>query len=293
MTQPIDIIASLRQKRDEGTPAERRLAQTILDDPFAAARAPIAELARRADVSEPSVTRLARAMQLDGTHDLKLQLAQAVAIGGAYLNTAGEAVNLGKSRASVTVAAAAHKAIDEVQATLDEALLDRIADRLVRARQVLVVGTGGISSVMAQELTFRLFRFGMNVTTEVDGRLQRMHAALANEGSVVVGLSVSGGAASVIDALTLAGQYGASTVAITPPDSALAHAAEFVIPFHHVEDGMIYKPTSARFGLLTIVDTLALMTAEKFGPEVVELLRRMRHGLSLADAYDGRLPLGD
>ena len=224
---------------------------------------------------------------------MKLRLAQAVAVGGAYLDARGETVELGRSRALATITTAAHLAIDEVSGLIDEAQLDAVAERLVSARHVLCFGTGGISSAMAQELAFRLFRFGLPVTAESDGRLQRMRAAVASPGTVLVGLSLSGTGASMVDAMTLAREYGAATAAITLPGSPLAEAAELLIPFRHDEDGLVYKPTSARFALLTIIDALALMTAERFGPRVVETMRRMKHALNLAQGYDPGLPLGD
>ncbi|MEO6013700.1 MAG: MurR/RpiR family transcriptional regulator [Devosia sp.] len=293
MTAPIDIITVLRDKSDKGTPAERRLAEVILQDVAGAVRTSIAELAKSANVSEPTVTRLATGMGLEGTRELKLRLAQAVALGGAFLDSKGEAVNLGKSRAVATISTAAKRAIDELQSHLDEALLDEVARRIVASDKVMAFGTGGISSVMAQELKFRLFRFGLNVSAEIDGRIQRMTAAVATKSTVAFGFSLSGGASSVIDAISIAKQYGATTVVVAPEESPLARISEIVIPFRHVEDGQIYKPTSARFALLALVDIISLKTAEQFGPAIVENLRRMKLSLSVADNYDPTLPLGD
>ena len=293
MNLPIDIVTILRDKSGDGTPAERRLAEVILQDVAAASRTSIKELAKAAGVSEPTVTRLAIAVGLDGTRELKLHLAQAVAVGGAFLNAKGDAVELGKSRAVVSVATAAKRAIDELQSHLDEHTLDVVAQRIAASDKVMAFGTGGISSTMAQELKFRLFRFGLNVTAEIDGRIQRMSAAVATKSSVAIGFSLSGGSSSVIDSISLAKQYGATTVCVAPAESPLARISELVIPFRHVEDGLIYKPTSSRFALLALVDIIALKTAEQFGPTIVENLRRMKHSLTMTENYDPTLPLAD
>jgi DNA-binding MurR/RpiR family transcriptional regulator len=96
-----------------------------------------------------------------------------------------------------------------------------------------------------------------------------------------------------VEAVLVARQYGAQTVAITPAGSDLAKAADVLIPYHANEDGNIYKPTSSRFALLAILDMIATATAEARGPKVLESLRRIKHSLNTLTIDDPRLPLGD
>ena len=289
----IDVITLLQQKVEAGTPAERQLASAILEDVPEASRLTIAALAEKANVSEPTVTRLALSLGLEGTRDLKLQLAQAVAIGGAYLDANGDALFLGEGRAVATICSHAIKAISDLREMLSEELVVEIGGYLASASQVQLFGTGGISSLAAQELEFRLFRLGLNVVTQVDGRLQRMTAALARHGTVVIGFSLSGGAASVVDSLSIARRYGARTIAVAPANTPLAHVADHLIAYRYVEDGQAYKPNSARFALMALVDSLAFKAAEIIGPPVLENLRRMKQTLTISDLYDASVPLGD
>ncbi|MEO5758643.1 MAG: MurR/RpiR family transcriptional regulator [Mesorhizobium sp.] len=289
----MDIITLIRQKSEGGTPAERQLAGAILQNVEEASRTTIANLAANAGVSEPTVTRFALSLGLEGTRDLKLQLAQAVAIGGSYLDAKGDAISLGEGKAVATICGHATKAINDLREVLSEELVVEISQLLASATQVQLFGTGGISSLAAQELNFRLFRLGLNVVNQVDGRLQRMTAALAKPGTVVMGFSLSGGAASVVDSLSIARQYGAITIAVAPADTPLARIAEYVIPYRYVEDGHVYKPNSARFALLALVDSLAFKAAEIIGPAVLENLRRIKQTLTISDNYDSTLPLGD
>jgi len=289
----IDVITLLQQKVEAGTPAERQLASAILEDVREASRLTIAALAEKANVSEPTVTRLALSLGLEGTRDLKLQLAQAVAIGGAYLDANGDALFLGEGRAVATICSHAIKAISDLREMLSEELVVEIGGYLASASQVQLFGTGGISSLAAQELEFRLFRLGLNVVTQLDGRLQRMTAALARHGTVVIGFSLSGGAASVVDSLSIARRYGARTIAVAPVGTPLAHVADHLIAYRYVEDGQAYKPNSARFALMALVDSLAFKAAEIIGPPVLENLRRMKQTLTISDLYDASVPLGD
>jgi RpiR family transcriptional regulator, carbohydrate utilization regulator len=290
----IDIVTLLQQKLVAGTAAEQRLAGVILQDVEAASRFSIAELADRASVSEPTVTRLATSMGLEGTRDLKLSLAQAIAIGGSYVSGDDEDDADKMSHDSLGIISRfAIQAIKDVSASLTPETLDEISHALASSKMVQIFGTGGVSSMAAQQLEFRLFRLGLNVRVPLDGRLQRMNAALANSEAMFIGFSLSGGASSVIDSLNIGKQYGARTVAITPPNTPLARCADTVVPYRYMEDGQIYKPNSASFALMAIMDTIAFRTAEIMGPQVIENLRRIKQTLTIAETYDATLPLGD
>ena len=82
----IDIVARMREIASGGSRSDRRLAAEILADPDFATRAPIAQLAERSEVSQPTVTRFCRALGCTGLRDFKVLLAQAIATTGRYMN---------------------------------------------------------------------------------------------------------------------------------------------------------------------------------------------------------------
>ena len=238
MKSPADIITRLQMMAQDGTKSDRRLASMVLSEPDFVSKAAISEIAARAAISEPTVTRFCRSLGCEGLRDFKFYLAQAIG-------------------------------------------------------NILCVGSGGISSMMATEMQNRLFRLGLSALAQVDGQLQRMYASVATPETTVVAFSVSGYARSTVEAVQVARQYGAVTVAVTPPESALAKAAETVIPFQAVEDGNIYKPTSSRYALLAILDIIATATAEARGSKALENLRRIKQSVNTLKVADPRLPLGD
>jgi DNA-binding MurR/RpiR family transcriptional regulator len=65
---PSDLIAAAG---DELTPTERRIAETVVDDPSLLAFGTVAELARRAGTSRPSVVRFAVKLGFDGYTELQ------------------------------------------------------------------------------------------------------------------------------------------------------------------------------------------------------------------------------
>lgn len=288
-----DIVMQLRDILRQGSKAEKRLAEVILSDMAFASRAPVAEIAKKAGTSQPSVTRLCRLLGLEGTRDFKLKLAQALVIGEAYLSPPVLNRSSAQERIITDVCEGAIQAVIAVRQTVRMDPIMRAAEWLASARQVYIYGSGGISSLGAVELQNRLFRFSIPVITHTDGQMQQMSAAVSDSGTVVVGMSSSGGAPSVIAAIEIANRYGARTIAITPEGSTLGRAADMTVDFQSAEDELLTKPTSARYALLVIVDLIAMATAENFDEAVFEKLRRVR--LTLSDLQTGsrKWPIGD
>ena len=85
MAYTIDIISCITDRFMELTATEKRIAQFILDDVATAADLPIAELARLTDTSQASVTRFARALGCKDVRELKMKLAQSLAVGQRFI----------------------------------------------------------------------------------------------------------------------------------------------------------------------------------------------------------------
>jgi len=289
----IDLIEAIRRTEATGSRSERRLATTILADLDFASRASIVDLARRAGTSEPTVTRFCRAVGADGIRDFKFRLAQALAIGGAYL--ASRAADRAAERRFVdAVADGAIGALELLRAQVDAARISAAAGQIARARSVLAFGSGGSSSIAALETEHRLFRLGLAVATHSDGEMQRMTASVAGSGTVVIAYSISGYVQPLVEAVRIARGYGAATIAVTAPGSDLAAAAETVISFAVPEDEqLLFRPSPTRYALIGIVDMLASATAEQLGPHVLEGLRRIKLSLNTLKVNDPRLPIGD
>ena len=75
--------------------------------------------------------------------------------------------------------------------------------------------------MLATEMQNRLYRLGISAVAQVDGQLQRMFAAVSTQNTVVLAFSTSGYAQSIVDAVQVARQYGAATIAVTSPGSPL------------------------------------------------------------------------
>jgi DNA-binding MurR/RpiR family transcriptional regulator len=287
-----DIVARLREIADTGQRSDQRVAAAILSDADFATHASIERLAEKAGVSEPTITRFCRMLGFEGTREFKVKLAQSLAVAGRFIIAGSAPENKGNGVPSI-IAKSATDAIETVSKLINREDLDRAAAIVAQAGMVRAYGSGGASSMAATELENRLFRLGILASSHIDGEMQQMTAATSNKNTVIIAYSLSGEVKPLIEAVTIAGRYGAKTIAFTAPNSSLASAAQLVLPFHIDEGTNVYRPSPARYALLALTDILAMTVAEKIGAPAVERMRRIKNlqGMHKSDAPN--LPLGD
>ncbi|MGE8320543.1 MAG: MurR/RpiR family transcriptional regulator [Comamonas sp.] len=289
MHQPMDIVTRISQRAAELRPAEQKVAQTVLGNVAEAASDSIQTLARRASVSEASVTRFAKAMGCRDVRELKLQLAQAAAVGRRFLDA-----DPGHPPSSADgILADIHQVLAANRALLRPAAFEQAAARIAAARMVVVFGMGGGSTTLADEARFRLARLGRPVATYHDPVLQRMVAATLGPQDVVLVLSTTGQVPEIIASVNVAREYGAQVVAITAIASPLAALADELLPVQALETDFIYKPSSSRYAMMMMIDVLATEVALAQEGRSKEMLRRIKYVLDAHRGGGDRQPLGD
>jgi len=281
-TRRHDIIARVKDCYPGLSRAEQSVADAILSDVQAAVDATNAELAIRAGVSQPSVTRFCRSIGCEGVRDFKLQLARSLVVGEIFLAADNPlpAADLGLTPPFwASVLGEARLALREVERQLDPALVLAAATILGAARRVLVLGLGGSSAALAEETQNRLFRYGVPVMACKDPYLARMTIATFRPEDVVIAISATGHTSEVIDCVHIARTYHVRTIAITTPGSALAHAAEIALTTKIAEYPDALTPSASRFAFLLILDLVAAATGYQMGPLARENLRRIKFNL--------------
>jgi DNA-binding MurR/RpiR family transcriptional regulator len=289
---PTDLLTKLQAARDELGPAERRVAEMALADLPFMAEAPIAEIARRAGVSEPTIVRFCRKLGCTGLRDFKLKLARNLAVGVQYMQP-DAMPDTGMAELIEHVVGVALNAIHDARQRLDPVAMEAAVAALADARQIVFYGVGGGSSAVAQDAANRFFRLKIPASAHSDSYLQRMSAATLGEGDVVFAISSSGLPPSLRQSMALANDYGATTIGLTRPGSPLARACRIVIGVEVPEHPDIFKPTASRHVHALVIDILATAVAQRRRVIVKESLRRIRSALATLLDHTGTLPVGD
>jgi DNA-binding MurR/RpiR family transcriptional regulator len=287
----MDIFSTLQEEKAKLSQAEGRIAEILLTDFEFAVNASIIELAGKADVSPPTVTRFCRRLGCESFSDFKVQLARTAYVGMRYLTPEP------KSRVPADVAqdivTKAQNALFLLHRNLDLAAIEQATERLASADMIYAFGSGGNSSMIASEMQNRLFRLGLRVTASSDHSMQLMMAAAAKPTDVLIGSSFSGRNAELVRSFTLAREQKVATIALTQSGSPVARAADITVAVDLPEGNNIYRPTSTRIAYLALVDIIASLVAYHIQPQATVTLRRIKQQLVTHRDGDDRQLLGD
>lgn len=287
----MDIFATIQEERAQLSPSEQRIADILLSDLEFAVRASIVELAEKARVSAPTVTRFCRRLGCQNFADFKMHLAKTAYVGVRYLNP--EAKSTQASDVAEDVITKAQNALYLMHRALDPDVLEKAADRLSRAEMIYAFGSGGNSSMIAMELQNRLFRLGSRVTACNDHNMQLMMTSAARSNDVLIGSSFSGKNLELVRCFELARENGISTIALTQSDGPVAKAAEVVVGIDLPEGDNIFRPTSTRFAYLAVIDVLASLVAYRNRKLSTVTLRHIKQQLVEHRDGDDRQVMGD
>ncbi|MBD9528539.1 MurR/RpiR family transcriptional regulator [Paracoccus sp. PAR01] len=278
---------------DEGrlSAMDRKLAQLVLQDVDFVTSSSISELAERAGVSPPSVTRFCRHVGCSGFSDFKVQLARMTYVGLRYLRP--EVPTSAPEEVAEDIVTKAQNALFQLHKQLDPARLNEAAHLLRGAGFILAFGSGGNSSMISNELQNRLFRLGCNIHSSNDRAMDLMLSAAATEGTVAIVSSMTGRDMDLVRCLELMRARGVPTIALTQSESPVAAAAGLTIPIDLAEGRNIFRPTSTRYAYLAVVDILANLVAYADRPRAMAVLRRIKEELVRSRDGDDRQLLGD
>ncbi len=218
------MLDLIRQSLSTFTPAERRIAEAILDTPSTAITWSITDAARIAKVSEPSIIRFCRRLECDGFPDFRLKLAQQLAVRQAPPAATESGADPFTDLVDDVFARAADT-LRETRLDLDLASLRRTVRLLANARRIDVYGYGG-SGFLAAEAQHRMASLGIASVAYSDPTLQMVSAARLTASDVLFVLSFSGRTSYLISNVEIARKAGARIVAISPGGSEVALLAD-------------------------------------------------------------------
>ncbi|MFT4012625.1 MAG: MurR/RpiR family transcriptional regulator [Paracoccus sp. (in: a-proteobacteria)] len=256
------MLDQIRQSLASFTPAERRVAEAVLDTPSTAITWSIADAARIAKVSEPSIIRFCRRLDCDGFPDFRLKLAQQLAL------RAPPDRSQRKDADPLTVIVddvfqRADQAIREARLDLEIPTLRQAIDLLAGARRIDVYGYGG-SGFLASEAQHRLASLGMASVAYADPTLQMLSAPKLTPRDALFVLSFSGLTSYLIGNIEIARKTGVPVLAISPKGSVVASLADVNLNLnaYRQSSGALPVPTG-RAPMYVLLDALFGGLAER------------------------------
>ena len=246
----------VQQLRRDLSPAEQRVASLVLEHPRKVLSEPIAEIARLADVSQPTVIRFCRSLGFQGLADFKLKFAGSLT-GTIPVRHSQVRVTDSTHDLSAKVIDNTVSAILKFRDGLDVQAIDRAIDLLRRALRVEFYAMGNARAV-ALDGQHKFFRFRIPAALYGDSHLVNLAAGLLGPGDVVIAISTGGQLPELLQAVDTARAQGADVIAITGSRSALAHKASVCLSVDHSEDSTTFLSMISRILQLLLIDIMSV-----------------------------------
>jgi glucokinase len=250
------LMERVQHLQHELTPAEQRVAALVLEQPRLVLNEPIADIARLAEVSQPTVIRFCRSLGFLGLADFKLKFASSL--------TGAIPVRHSQVRISDSTHDLSAKVIDNTVSAilrfrdqLDVRALDRAIELVSRAKRVEFYAMGN-SRVVALDGQHKFFRFRIPTSAYGDAHLFTLAAELLQPGDVVIAISNSGRLPELLEAVDAARAAGADVIAIGNSQSPLAKKATVCLAVDHAEDSTTFLSMISRILQLLLIDILSV-----------------------------------
>ncbi len=233
--------------------AEKKVAHWILEHSEEALPLSIVELAEKADCSEATIVRFSRRLGFAGFQEFKIALAREnqTAPVNAHMTAEDSAFEIYQK-----VCNDIYCSLERTQKSLDPEALQQAAEAIKAAGSIAIFGLR-YSTAVAVDASYKLLQAQYNAMAYTDSHLQKMAAMHLNPGDVVIGISRSGAAKEIIEAMQIAKERGAITVCITSQEkSPIVKCSDYVLCTSSSEPQYNKLALNSRIAQMSIIDAL-------------------------------------
>lgn len=280
--RPPPLLDFIRSKREALPTVQKRIADYIFENPQAAVRMSISNLAERSGAkSEASVVKFYRALGFSGYHDFKVTLATEIA--GRTINRVDEEseITLDDDLDAIKrkIFSSGLRVLQKTMETLDTGLIRKAVDLFLNADRIIVLGYG-TSVVVAYDVFIKFSRVGLDCLYTQDAHVNALILAEPREGDVLFCISQSGESKDVV-ILPDSVRSRVSIVALTGnPDSPLGKISDICLSVDSRETPYRTDAMIGRIAEIALVDTLFNGIVVALGQGALDRLAKSRQSLT-------------
>ena len=248
------IIHKIRFTRQDMGPAERKIADYILENTQNIISDSISELANKCNCGNATIVRFAKRLNFSGYQAMKIGIARelnSTSSIGSEITPEDSCYNIFKKRTNDVLVA-----LNNTESVLNEKDIDKVANIIMKAKRIVVFGLGN-SAAIAQDAAHKFLRLGFNAQACCDNHMQAIIASHLDRESVALGISHSGSSKDIIQALKLSKIGSATTVCITNYGaSPIVDVCDYTLFTKANETSHSILAMSSRIAQLTILDSI-------------------------------------
>lgn len=253
------ILDVLRREYESFTGAEKKIADYILSHQWESQGLGIAELSGECGVAVSTVSVFCRKLGLAGFNDFKIELARANTLSSGQVTVSASTQLTPKDTAQQVMSKAclrSQEILTRSAQMLDPEQVERAADLLGKAKQVLLLGQGNHSTV-AMMAWAQFAVTSSKFKTVNDSHLQTVAMSTLSSEDVVVYFSYTGATLEIMDAVEIIRQVGAKLVLVTRfSHSPAAEFADAVLVFGADEGPLEFGSSDALISQIYVVEVL-------------------------------------
>ena len=270
----VEYLYRISETYSNMSKGQKKIARYFVEHQSDMCKLSITQLAQKLNVTPSAITRFCQALNYKGFSELKFYVEKNILSSHNMDSTI-----LKEDSLSVLIQKLMmldQQAIADTMLLLDSAKLKKIAEICIKAPHIHFYGEGatGVSASMASAI---LMQIGIPSQNYSDSVMMRMAASTLEKGDIAFGITYSGKAFDVIEAIKIARRNGAATVAITGNAGSIITnmAHDQIIYSGNIQDELTQLPIAriceiAIFGLLQITIT----KLSKQSPKKLEGIRK-------------------
>ncbi len=269
-------LLNIKMLYDEMGKAEKQIADWIENNPGKIISLSIVELAEQCKCSEATIVRFSKRLGLSGYQELKISLASEG--GGSHVSTHITG-NDSAYEIYEKVCNDIYMSLEKTKKSLTRENIGLAADKICKAKKIVIFGLGN-SAAVAIDASHKFLRAGLNAVAYSDNHMQVIAASHLDENDVAIAVSHSGSSKDIVEALKLAKEHGATTIAITNSGkSPILKQADIVLSTTADETQYNILALNSRIVQLAIIDTLYFYVVYNHSAKALESIQETEMSL--------------
>lgn len=256
--------------------AEKQIADWLLENPGEILPLSIVDLADKCGCSEATIVRFAKRLGFSGYQELKISLAQETNSTSISTNiTSDDSLEEIYDKVCNDI----YCSLERTKMVLDTETLEAVCKKISCADKIVIFGLGNSASI-ALDTSHKLQRTGCNAFAYSDNHMQVIAASHLTKNDVAIGISHSGSSKDIVDALRIAREAGATTVAITNKGkSPIQKYSTFTLYTASDETKHNILALNSRIAQLSIINAIYFYLVYNKSDDALESIKETEHSL--------------
>lgn len=255
-----NVIDTIYSNLNAMTQTDKKIAQVILKNPGDAVNYTISELATNAVVSEASVSRFCKNLQLNGFHQLKIELAKVSDDESSYYKV----INIDNvQQALANIKDNKNAEITNTLISIASATIENVM-RLIEEARVLQIAAEGNTFPVVEDASYRFNQIGILAICSESWQTSIGQTLNLKNSDVLMVISNSGESKALLKQMAVAKKQGMKIIAITNRnDSPIALEADYHLRTAVRQRVLQSEYYFSRVAAMTVIETIFLLLIAK------------------------------